>query len=95
MVNVGNEFVGQQNHHDIGALGRLFDGFDRKTGVLSLGPGRTALTKTDNDIAAGVVQVQGVCVTLAAVTNDGDLFTLDKRKIGVLVVKDFHVLSPF
>ena len=76
-------------------MGRFFDGLDGKAGILSLGPGRTALAKTDDNVAARVVQVQGVCVTLAAVADDGNLLTLDERKIGVLVVKDFHVWSPF
>ena len=76
VIHIGDEFVGQQNHHDIGALGRFFDGLDGKAGILSLGPGRTALAKTDDNVAARVVQVQGVCVTLAAVADNCDSLTL-------------------
>jgi hypothetical protein len=33
-------------------------------------------------------------MALAAVTNDGNGFAFDQAQVAVLVVKNFHVISP-
>ena len=65
--------------------------------LLSLSLGLGTLVKADNNIAAGFLQVQCMCVTLRSVTDDADLLSLKIREITILLVKHswfchFHFL---
>ena len=44
--------VGQQHHHDVGALDRLGDLGDLEAGLLRLVPRRAALAQADGDLDA-------------------------------------------
>lgn len=50
-------------------------------------------TLTDDDADAGVAQVLGMRVTLAAVTDDGDGLALQGLQIRILLVIDLHLYS--
>jgi hypothetical protein len=82
--------VGEQDHHDVGALHRLADLLHREARVLRLVPRRPTLAQRDRDRDARVLEVEGVRVALGAVADDRHLLVLDQRKIGVLVVVDLH-----
>ena len=65
--------VRQEHHHHVGIPYGVGDGHDREAVLFGLGPALRALVEPDGDVAAGVLQVQGVGVALAAVAQDGDL----------------------
>jgi len=44
-----------------------------------------------HNLDAGIAQVLGVGVALAAVTDDGDGFILQEIKVGILIVINFHL----
>ncbi|MPN62428.1 hypothetical protein SDC9_210176 [bioreactor metagenome] len=86
---IGLHLVGGQDHDDVGLGSGLRRGEDAQ--ALLLGPGTrpAAGLQADPDVDARVPQVQRVGVALRAVADDGDLATLDDRKIRVLVVEHF------
>ena len=43
--------------------------------------------KADDDVEAGVAQIQGVGVALGAVADDGDFFTFEVVDVSVFFVK--------
>ena len=61
-----------QDHDDVSQLCSLCCCVNFEALCLSLGPGSGAFVKTDDNVASGLFQVQCVCVTLAAVSDDGD-----------------------
>src|SRR5918999_881255 len=87
-VQVPLHGVGDQHHDQVGpgrGLGRAGHG---QPGGLGLGTTAGPLGQPDPDLAARVVQGQGVGVTLGAVAEHGDLAGLDKAEVGVVVVVD-------
>ena len=65
----------------------LGDRLDGQARLLRLSHGGGALTQADNDLHAGVAQVQSVSVPLGTVADDGDLLGLDDGQVGVVVVE--------
>ena len=49
-----------------------------RPGGLGLGPALAAGVEPDDDIAAGIAQIQRVRVALAAVADDGDRLAFDR-----------------
>ena len=86
-VEGGLHLVGGQDRDDVGPGDRLGDRLDGQTGLLSLGRGGRSLAQADNDLHAGVAQVQSVSVPLGTVTDDGDLLGLDDGQVGIVVVE--------
>ena len=88
--------IGGQDHDHVGLLTRFLDGQHAQTLSLSLGDRRGTLPQTNPHVNAGVTQVEGVGMSLGAVTNDGNLTVLDDGQVGVVVVVDLchGVLSP-
>src|SRR5215207_7814698 len=72
-VQVALHGVGDQDHDQVGPGRRL---------------GRAGHGQPDPDLAARVVQGQGVGVALGAVAEHGDLAGLDQAQVGVVVVVD-------
>jgi len=89
-VDLRDDFVGHQHHHDVGAFHRLGDFLDLESGGLGLLPRIAVLEHADGDFHAGVVQVLRVGVALRAVADDGDFLAFDEGEVGVFVVIDFH-----
>ena len=90
-VDVRLQFVGREHHHDIGPFGGAddvehLDAF----GFGLLGGGRTRAQRHGDVLHAAVAHVEEMGVTLAAVTDDGDLLALDQIEIGVPIVIHAH-----
>ena len=92
-VNLTNVLVRQKDHHDIRALDRIGHFGHLEAGLLGLVPGSATLAQTDRDLDAGFMQVERMCMTLRAVTNNRHLLALDQGKICIFVVKDLHRFS--
>lgn len=85
--------VGQQNHDDVGSSGRFGGGHGSETmfpGKLVVG---TARTLTHDDVDAGVTQILGMGMPLAAVADDGNGLALKIIQVGILFVIGFHDCS--
>ena len=84
------ELVRRQNHDDIGDLGGLRERLDGQPLAFRLAaePNRA---QRDNDVRdAAFLQVQGMSVALAAVTDNDNGLHLDQIHIGVLIVINAH-----
>ena len=64
--------VGQQDHHDVAARGGLGHVGDLEAVGARLLDGGGVRTQADDDVDAGVLEVQRVGVALGAVAEDGD-----------------------
>src|SRR5690606_19642465 len=91
-MDLGDVLVRKQNHDKIGCLHGFRNFLNLQACVLGLGPRGAALAQADDDVNAGIVQVLRMCVALRAVTDDGNGFALDQRKIAILVVVNLHVV---
>ena len=65
-----------EDHDDIGLLRRFCSRIYGQTLRFCLRPGFGAFIQSDNDIAAGFLQIQGMCMSLAAVTDHCDRLIL-------------------
>ena len=91
LVDVGLQLVRRQHHDDVGPLGGLGHLHDLEACLFGLGGRRRALAEGDDDVLhAGVAQVEGVGMALAAVADDGDLLALDEIDVGIAIVIDTH-----
>ena len=79
--------VVDEDHDHVGDLRGLGGGHDGQAGGLGLRPTLGALVQRDDDVAAGVPEVQRVCVALGAVADDGNLLAAEHVEIAVLRVK--------
>ena len=58
-------------------------------------PAAAALSQTDNDVQAGIFQIQSLSVSLAAITDNGDCFAFQNIQIRVFVIIHLcHNLTP-
>ncbi len=88
-------FIGREDHHHVGPFGGLGGRDDFQAFLLGLGLRAGVRLEADDEVLhAAFTQVERVGVSLAAIANDGDLFRLDDRKIGVGFVVDFHRRYP-
>ncbi len=94
VVGARHQFIGDQDHHEVGCFDCIGDFLDVEASLLGLVPRCAAFTQTDADLDARVLQVVGVGVTLRAVADDRDLALLDEGEVCVLVVKNFHDEFP-
>src|SRR5262249_32931062 len=85
-VEVGGGLVGNEDHDTVGPLDGVGDGCDFKAGLLRLGDGLGAGGEAYLDLNAGVLEVERVGVSLGAVPDDGHLFGLDEREVGVVII---------
>lgn len=95
-VDLCLDLVRGQNHDDISFCCCLCDGYNAEALSLSLGAGLGALGQANNDLHAGITQVQCVCVALGAVTDNRYGAALNHREICVVVVENgcCHFSSP-
>jgi hypothetical protein len=90
LVDRGVVLIGQQDHDDIRTLDRVGELGHLDAGLLRLVPRSAALAQPDGDLDPRFLQVQSMRVALRAVADDGDLLSLDERKVRVLVVVNLH-----
>ena len=76
--------VGHEDRDDLRAADRVGDGADRRGRPPRRRARRASLAQADDDVDAGVVQVQRVRVTLAAEADDGDL-AVEQVEVAVAV----------
>lgn len=84
-------FVGQQNHDQIGLLGRFGGGHGREAvffGQLVVG---AAGALAHDHLDPGIPQVLGMGMALAAVADDGDGLIFQNIEIGILIIIHFHL----
>ena len=88
-------FIRDQDHHDI-RLGRGFSyGCDFQAGCFGFGPGFAALVQADGDIDAAFLQIEGVGMALAAVTDNSDFAVEHEIPVGILIIVEFfHYAIP-
>ena len=90
-IDVGLQLVRRQHHHDVRPFRGFGDGEDLDALLFGLGGGGGALAERHGDLLhAGIPEVEGVGVALAAVADDDDLLALDQVDVGVAIVIDAH-----
>ncbi len=80
--------IRSQDHDDVGLGGGFRNGLDFQTLLLGVFDGLGGRTQADDDVDAGVAQVQRVGVALGTVTDDGDLLAFEDREITVVLIPD-------
>ena len=95
-VQVALALIRGQHHHDVGPFGALGRVHDFQSGGLGFRHALRAGPQTDREVLrAAVLQVVGMGVTLAAISDDGDVLRLDQIDVGVAIVIDAHWFVPF
>jgi hypothetical protein len=84
LVELRLRAVGDEERDELRAADGVGDGRDREAGVLGRGPRGAALAQADDDVDAGVVEVEGMRMPLAPVPDDGDL-AVQEVDVAVLV----------
>jgi hypothetical protein len=90
------DVVGNQHHDHIGLSNRVSHGGDSQALCLSLRPALASLVQPDDDVDAGVAQIEGMSVTLTAIPDDRHRLALERVETGVALVIDLrgHATSP-
>ena len=88
LVQGGLLLVVDENHDDVGGLGRLGGGHDGHALSFGLGPALGAVVQAHDDVDAALLQVQCVGVTLRAVADDGHGLTGQLLKVTVLLIEN-------
>ena len=91
-VDVGLQLVRRQHHDDVGPFRGLGDRQHLDAGSFSAlaAEAEPVRRATATSFDAGIAQVEGVGVALAAIADDGDLLALDQVDVGVAIVIDAH-----
>src|SRR6266852_3912712 len=93
LIDFWRELIRDQHHNHV-AVERSFGGvLDYKPGGLGFLARRAVSPETDDHIAARVLQVVGVGVSLRSVADHRDLPRFEMSEIGVLVVINLHSIS--
>ena len=99
LVDIGLEVVGDEHHDDVRLLSRLINGADAQSFGLGLLTALAPLVEAYHDVQAVVPAIEGVGVSLAAVSDYADGLVLQEGQVGVVVVVHlcWHFLSyaPF
>ena len=74
-VHRGLFLIVDEDHNDIGLLCSFRRGINLQSLRFCLGPGFASLVKADDNITAGILQVQRVGVSLASIADDRDLLS--------------------
>jgi len=74
-------FIRQQQHDDLGHGASLFNSRDLESCLFCNCPTLGALVQADDYIHPALMQVQCVCVSLAAVSDDGNLLSIKLLEI--------------
>jgi len=85
-VEFGGGLIGDEDHDHVGPFCGLGDGGHFKAGLLRLGDGLGIGSEADFHLHARILEVEGVCVPLGAVADDGHFFRLDEGEVGIVIV---------
>ena len=88
LPDLGLLLVRKQDHHDVAATRRVGDVEDLEAGGLGLLARRGVGPQADDDVVAGLLEVERVRVALGAEAQDRDRLALERVGIGVGVVED-------
>ena len=88
LVNLGLVLIRQQDHDDVSLGDRVRHGLDFEALLLGIVHGLGGRTQADDDVNAGIAQVQRVSVALGAVTENGDLLAIEHGEIRILLIPD-------
>ena len=80
------KLVGQQDHDEVAAAGSLHDRQHLQALLARLRDRGGVLAQADNDVHAGVLQVERVRVALRAVADDRDGLAVEEGEVCVVVV---------
>ena len=94
LVDAALHLVVDQDHDDVAGARGLGHGGNLESRPLGLGPPGAALAEADDDADAALLQVEGVGVSLTAVTDDGDRPVAQQLEVGVVVVEHLHRYAP-
>ncbi|GBD46011.1 hypothetical protein HRbin41_00830 [bacterium HR41] len=94
LPGLGLVLVRDQDHHHVAGAGGVGDVENAQTLALGFGARRRAWPQADDNVDAGVAQVQRVRVALRPVADDRDGLTFELAEIGVLVVDHRPALYP-
>src|SRR5205807_10344969 len=78
--------VREQDHHEVAAAGGVDDRDDLEALLARLGDRLRVLAQADDDVDAGVFEVERVGVALRAVADDGDGLAVEEPEVSVVVV---------
>ena len=84
------QLIGKENHDDIGLAGSGPCVEDLESGFFGLGGILAPHELANDDVQTALLQVVGVGVTLAAITDDGDLLLLEQAQVAIFVIINFH-----
>ena len=76
LVDVALDFIGQQNHDEVGSFGSIGYRLDRQSFGFSFLDGATALVQTHDYVDTAVFEIERMRVALRTVANDGHRFTI-------------------
>src|SRR6266478_8517654 len=76
-IELGLLGVRNEDHDDVSPGGGFRRGVDRQAGLFRFGARGAPFVEADADGNSTIPEIQGVCMTLRAVTNDSDLLCLD------------------
>ena len=85
-VDLSLNLVVDQHHNDISPLRSFLHSLNSQTGLLGLSPVLGAGAQADTHIAAGILQVQSMSVTLRSVTDDCDFLTVQVIQVAILLI---------
>ena len=88
LPDLGLLLVREQHHHHVAATRGIGDVQHLQPGGLGLGAARGVGAEADDDVVAGLLQVERVGVTLRPVTEDRDRLALERFGVGIGVVED-------
>ena len=87
--------IGREQHDDVGPCGGIGIGFHRKARADRFLPRLALRMQPNTDGAAAVPQIQGVCVALRTVSDNGDFLGLNQREVcGIVVMNRSHSFAP-
>ena len=88
LVDLAVQLVGHEHHHEVAAAGGVGDRQDLEAvRARPCSADARALAQADDDVDAGVLEVQRVGVALRAVADDGDGLAVEEREVCVVVVE--------
>ena len=90
LVDVGLHFVGKKNHDDVSLLGSFGDTHGFEAVLLGELIVLTAGALGNDDVHAGIAEVESMGMALAAEAENGNGLTLEVAEISVFVVINFH-----
>ena len=96
LVNISLLLIRDQDRRDISLLDCFSDRVNLQAVLFCDLLGLGAFIEADNDVCTAVLQVQSMCMTLAAIAEDCDRLAIHEFPICILIIVSFchNTLSP-